>query len=503
MALFNYHHQPIRSKLGIVCLSLKVLPFFLLMELAFFGRITNAINIVNVTAQPDRVKDLLMDTDTCVSVSGYAYLTQEEVKLGLNLCSQVTDLEVARPLHQICSNRTLELEPILPFDTNSHVNPFTSDLYFFNGSFYLYGVLLGRTSVKVYVNESLSAEVKDHDVVLIEKYSVTVIRKPRFLDHLFTGTIAVFVIFINIGFGCMIDLKVIKEILKKPIVPLLGLCCQYIINPLMAYGLLKALSLNTAFSFGMFAFGCSPSGSASNAWTVILKGDLDLSLFVTFASTVAALGMMPLWLFTIGKTLVSETIQIPYTNIMISLVSLIVPVLIGVIIHRFLPKVSKFLIRLVKPASALFLLYVCTFGLYVNSFMFKLLNWKVLVAGLTMPFCTFTLGAIVAGICKLSYKRIITIAIETAIQNTGIALVMMLATLPKPDGDIAAIMPIAGSVFTPLPLLVVLTGSYIHRKCTSTEKKNMLMISGKDDCEIKNITSDTYQNNNFMNSCPT
>lgn len=467
MAPYHYH-QHIRGKLGIVCLSLKVLPCFLLIELAFLGRSTNAINIVNVTAHPDRVKDLLMDTNTSVGVSGYVYVTQEEVKSGLILCSQVTDLKVARPLHQICNNRTLEMEPISisSFDTNSSVNPFTSDLYFFNGSFSLYGVLLGRTSAKVYLNMG-RPEVKDHEVVLIEKYSVTVIRKPRFLDHLFTGTIAVFVIFINIGFGCMIDLKVIKEILKKPVVPLLGLCCQYIINPLMAYGLLKALSLNTAFSFGMFAFGCSPSGSASNAWTVILKGDLDLSLFVTFASTVAALGMMPLWLFTIGKTLVSETIQIPYMNIMISLVSLIVPVLIGVMIHRFLPKVAKFLIRLVKPASALFLLYVCTFGLYVNSFMFKLLNWKVLVAGLTMPFCTFTLGAIAAGICRLSYKRIITIAIETAIQNTGIALVMMLATLPKPDGDIAAIMPIAGSVFTPLPLLVVLTGSYIHGKCNS------------------------------------
>ena len=213
--------------------------------------------------------------------------------------------------------------------------------------------------------------------------------------------------------------------------------------------------------------------------------------------------MMPLWLFTLGKTLVNETIQIPYKNIMLSLVSLIVPVVFGVLIHRCLPKVARFLIRLVKPASALFLLYVCTFGLYVNSFMFKLLNWRVLVAGLVMPCCTFFLGALVAGLCRLTYKRIITIAIETAIQNTGIALVMMLATLPKPDGDIAAIMPIAGSVFTPIPLLLALIGSCIYAKYIGANKETSLMVSEKGNDEIKGFRSDSYQNNNFMNSCPT
>lgn len=494
-----------------MCL-LKVTAFLLLTGLAHFGRNASAIEVFNITAHPGSVQELVMDTNTSVGINGYVYLSQKELKSGLILCSQVDNLDVARPLNQVCNNQTIDLEPTsawnnetLPTNINSPANSLR-ELYFLNGSFYLHGVLLGRTNVEIYANvgdDDPGAKKTGTKVVLIETYSVTVIRNPRILDHIFTGTIAVIVIVINIGFGCMIDLKVVKDILKKPIVPVLGLCCQYIINPLIAYGLLKVLSLNTSFAFGMFAFGCSPSGSASNAWTVILKGDLDLSLFITFVSTIAALGMMPLWLFTLGKTLVKDTIKIPYTNIMISLVSLIVPVLIGVIIHRWLPKTSRFLRRLVKPASVLFLVYVCTFGMYVNAFMFKLIDWKIVVAGLVMPCCTFSLGALVARMCGLSYKSGITIAIETAIQNTGIAFVMMLATLPKPDGDIAAIMPVIGSIFTPLPLLAVLIGSYVHGRCSGTKKENTLMISENVNNKNNKISNDPLQNNNFIDSHPT
>ena len=44
-----------------------------------------------------------------------------------------------------------------------------------------------------------------------------------------------------------------------------------------------------ATRFGLFVFGCAPGGSASNTWTVILKGNLNLSLTMTFISTLFSL----------------------------------------------------------------------------------------------------------------------------------------------------------------------------------------------------------------------
>lgn len=41
---------------------------------------------------------------------------------------------------------------------------------------------------------------------------------------------------------------------------------------------------------GLFFTGCSPAGGASNMWTVILGGNLDLSVTMSTTSTLAAFG---------------------------------------------------------------------------------------------------------------------------------------------------------------------------------------------------------------------
>lgn len=42
--------------------------------------------------------------------------------------------------------------------------------------------------------------------------------------------------------------------------------------------------------FGYFAVGCAPGGGNSNFWTLLLDGNLDLSVTMTFCSNIAALG---------------------------------------------------------------------------------------------------------------------------------------------------------------------------------------------------------------------
>lgn len=63
----------------------------------------------------------------------------------------------------------------------------------------------------------------------------------------------------------------------------------------MAIALAKLTPINPAFGFGLFISGCCPGGGASNVWTRLLGGDLDLSLTMTLFSSLAALGEL-LWL---------------------------------------------------------------------------------------------------------------------------------------------------------------------------------------------------------------
>jgi predicted Na+-dependent transporter len=43
-------------------------------------------------------------------------------------------------------------------------------------------------------------------------------------------------------------------------------------------------------ALALFLYGCSPGGSASNNWTILFDGDIDLSAIMTFASTITSLG---------------------------------------------------------------------------------------------------------------------------------------------------------------------------------------------------------------------
>ena len=57
----------------------------------------------------------------------------------------------------------------------------------------------------------------------------------------------------------------------------------------------QILKMDSVFAMGLIALSCAPGGGASNSWTLLLGGDTDLSLTMTFFSLVLALGNIILW----------------------------------------------------------------------------------------------------------------------------------------------------------------------------------------------------------------
>ena len=99
---------------------------------------------------------------------------------------------------------------------------------------------------------------------------------------------------------------------------------------------------------GLFVTGCSPGGGASNIWTVMFGGNLNLSVTMTALSTFAAFVMMPAWIFSLGQHLImgpeledQYDIVIPYYKIAIYCFFLVIPLSIGLAVARCLPKVVK------------------------------------------------------------------------------------------------------------------------------------------------------------------
>ncbi|XP_076470032.1 hepatic sodium/bile acid cotransporter-like [Babylonia areolata] len=123
------------------------------------------------------------------------------------------------------------------------------------------------------------------------RQEIVVIRQHRAIDTAFNVVVVLLVVIVNLGVGCKTDLGVIKATLRRPIAPVTGFFSQFLIMPLISYAAVKAFQFEPALALGFFALGCSPGGSASNAYTMLLDGDVSLSITMTFISTLAALAL--------------------------------------------------------------------------------------------------------------------------------------------------------------------------------------------------------------------
>jgi len=106
--------------------------------------------------------------------------------------------------------------------------------------------------------------------------------------------------------------------------------------------------------------------------------------------------------------------------------------------------------------------------------MIKLIDWKIAVVGFSLPWLGFAFGCLFSKLCRRERKDIIAIAIETGIQNTGMAIFMLWFTLDHPAGDLAAVVPVAVATLTPFPLLFALIYYNVKRRWFSSEGQEMV-----------------------------
>ena len=246
--------------------------------------------------------------------------------------------------------------------------------------------------------------------------TVLMISQPqRWLDKIFKGSIPFIVIFISVQMGMLLDIDALKEIMRRPVQIVIGFVCQYGFMPLIAFGISKIFRYDPLYGLGLFVVGCCPGGSASNQWTVMFDGDLNLSAFMSFASTVASFFMMPLWLYTLGQYayLRELKLRIPFVNLAQSLLTIIGPLGIGMLIIHFFPKLKPLVQRVVKPILLMLIIYFTVFGAFVNWYLFLYIDLRTALTAPFLPWLGFLLGGFFAWVCGQDPKRIVTIGIET------------------------------------------------------------------------------------------
>ena len=117
-----------------------------------------------------------------------------------------------------------------------------------------------------------------------------------------------------------------------------GIICQLILLPIIAYILLLILRLPVELALGLMIIAAAPGGVTSNVLTKFANGDVALSISLTAVGSLISIFSVPFIVFSSAKLLgVTElSSDITMTGIALKMALVVtVPVILGMIIRRF------------------------------------------------------------------------------------------------------------------------------------------------------------------------
>ncbi len=283
-----------------------------------------------------------------------------------------------------------------------------------------------------------------------------------------TRLLGVMMMLIMLGMGASLTFKDFRIAFKKPKGILIGLLCQYIIMPFLAYTLAVVLGLPPALAIGLILMGCMPGGTTSNIFTYFSKGALALSIMMTICSTMVAVVMVPLLLeFYSGFAGLPSAYTVPAGNVALVLVVLIVPTLIGIFVRKWNPNVGATVELIGGALGIVVILFLILTWVPRNHMLLATTPWTVYFAAIGLGLMGMLLGYFLARVLKQDTLRARTIALETGIQNGPLAILIVLLTFKDEMQQQVLIVPVLYSLF------IVLTSSAVtvwFRRITTREE---------------------------------
>ncbi len=163
--------------------------------------------------------------------------------------------------------------------------------------------------------------------------------------------IALALIMLALGLG--LTVQDFLRVAKQPKDFLIGLICQLILLPVIAFLLLKIFNLPLEIALGVMIIAAAPGGVTSNVLTKFANGDVALSISLTAIISLISIISVPFIVFKSAELLEISEISNQISMVGISTKMFLVvtlPVLIGMLIRKFATNLvmskSKFIERI-------------------------------------------------------------------------------------------------------------------------------------------------------------
>tara|TARA_Y100000031_G_scaffold152245_1_gene194993 strand:- start:116 stop:964 length:849 start_codon:yes stop_codon:yes gene_type:complete len=260
---------------------------------------------------------------------------------------------------------------------------------------------------------------------------------------------------IMLGLGLGLTTQDFTRVIKNPKDFIIGLICQLIILPIIAYILILVFKTPIELALGVMIIAAAPGGVTSNVMTKFAKGDVALSVSLTAVISLISIISVPFIIFKSANLLGVSNIsqEITLTGVALKMAGVVtVPVLIGMIIRRFSEKFVSANINIIeKITGILFLIVFAAIWIEERENILSYLAQAGIIV-LTLNIVMMLIAYFVAKSFATGIKQTKCIALECGLQNGTLAVFVATQIFSDviyiiPTAAYALIMYITGFMF--------------------------------------------------------
>lgn len=234
---------------------------------------------------------------------------------------------------------------------------------------------------------------------------------------------------IMLGLGLSLSVADFSRVLVYPKAVFLGLVCQMLVLPAVCFGIAAVLDLTPEIAVGLILLSASPGGVTSNFFTHLAKGDVVLSITLTAVASLLCILTLPIIVNFSMQFFMEENRYIPlqFSKVLQIFAIILLPVTIGMYIHK---KNSSLAAKLQKPVKIFSILFLVALILMqvikerenIGSF------WRQTgIAVLSFNIVSIVIGFFIPLLIKIPVQQSIAISMGSGVRNGTLAITIALS----------------------------------------------------------------------------
>lgn len=242
------------------------------------------------------------------------------------------------------------------------------------------------------------------------------------------------------GMGLTMKLGDFAVVFRQPRDVIVGCLAQFIVMPLLAFGLGRVFGLSDELLVGVVLVGTCPGGTSSNVITYLSKGDTALSVGMTSINTLLAPFLTPMLTYLYLRTSVSVDVKAMFMSI---IQVVIVPIGLGLLINKVFGNYTQKIRDALPSVSVTAICLIVAAVVSHNSEKIRATGLVIFAVVILHNILGYLCGYLVGIAFRMDLPRKKAVAIEIGMQNSGLATTLAGSAFPG-----MAMATVPGAIFS-------------------------------------------------------